>query len=111
MITLYRASADGGLRYYTIHNRQRHLFSKHSFAVSWGAHLSTGRERLYTFDSQSEMEDKLQQIVSQRLKSGYKVLYSYFGKSRVDAASKARIFGNQSSGPDAADGFDTVRHA
>lgn len=90
MITFYRTAADGSLRYYTVNDRQRHLFSKYSFAATWGRQLSTGRQKLYTFDSAEEMERKLKQIIKQRLRGGYKVLYSYFGKSQVELESSRR---------------------
>ena len=93
MISLYRTAADGSLRYYSIHNRQPHLFSSYSFVASWGVQPSAGREKLYTFDTLEEMEDSLQQILERRLRGGYKVLYSFFGKNRIDMVSQERMNG------------------
>ncbi|MFW6362667.1 MAG: WGR domain-containing protein [Spirochaeta sp.] len=92
LITFYRTAADGGLRYYSVNDRQGHLFSRYSFTATWGRQLSTGQEKLYSFDTAEEMERKLKQIVKQRLRSGYKVLYSYFGKSSIelDAVQKSQ---------------------
>ncbi|GAB6091640.1 hypothetical protein JCM12856_32340 [Spirochaeta dissipatitropha] len=38
---------------------------------------------LYTFESADEMEKKVREIIKTRLRGGYKVLYSYFGKSGI----------------------------
>lgn len=109
MITLYRMAADDRLRYYTIHNRQRHLFAAYSFTVTWGAHPSAGREKLYTFESAVELERKLAELINRRLFNGFKVLYSYFGKSYIDAESAHRIF--PSFVPAPTEGETYIRHA
>ena len=69
--------ADGSIRYYSIHNRQPHFFSKYSFTAIWGMDQNTGRERVYTFKTRREMDAKLREIFNDRVKRGYKVLYSY----------------------------------
>lgn len=78
MITFYKTDATRRLYYYCISDRQRHLFAPHSFTVSWGVALTQGRERTFTFATEGEKQQKLQQVISGRVKAGYKVLYTYF---------------------------------
>jgi predicted DNA-binding WGR domain protein len=77
MITLYRTDSSGASHYYTLHDRQGHLFSRYSFTVSWGRNLSAAREKLYQFDSQAEMDAKIRNILRGKIVQGYKVLYTY----------------------------------
>lgn len=81
MITFYRTDSGGRLFYYCISDRQRHLFSRHAFTVSWGVALTKGREKTFTFDSREEKEAKLRQIITGRVNAGYKVLYTYFRRN------------------------------
>ena len=69
--------SDGSIRYYSIHNRQPHFFSRYSFTAIWGMDQSTGREKVYTFNTRREMDSKLREIFNDRIARGYKVLYSY----------------------------------
>lgn len=78
MITLFRTDSRGASHYYTLHDRQGHLFSSFSFTVSWGKKLSLSREKAYQFDSEPEMNEKIREILKMKLKDGYRVLYSYF---------------------------------
>lgn len=78
LITFYRTDSNSEPYYYALHDRQGHLFSPYSFTVTWGAELSVGREKVYTFASREEMDAKLREIIDQRLRDGYRVLYSYF---------------------------------
>ena len=80
MITLYRRNKDGSLRYFSISNRQGHLFSAFSFQTIEGSSVSAGREREYLFDSRREMDATIRELISRRLKRDYRVLYSYFRK-------------------------------
>jgi predicted DNA-binding WGR domain protein len=77
MITLYRTDSSGVPHYYTLHDRQGHLFSEYSFTVSWGRNLSASREKVYQFANQAEMDAKIRDILRTKLAHGYKVLYSY----------------------------------
>ena len=81
MITFYKTDAARRLYYYCISDRQRHLFVRHSFTVSWGVALTQGREKTFTFDSEQEKQQKLEQVIADRVSTGYKVLYSYFRRN------------------------------
>ena len=78
MITLYKTDPDNRIRYYSINDRQGHLFSSYTFTVNWGAALTVGREKVYAFESRAEMDKKLQELIQERIRSGYRVLYTYF---------------------------------
>ena len=75
-ITFYKQSA-GSVRYYTMHDRQGHLFSPYTFTSVWGTVLQSGREKVFVFNSRQEMDKKLRFLIKKRSKSGYKVLYSF----------------------------------
>ncbi|MDC7125820.1 MAG: hypothetical protein PQJ46_09640 [Spirochaetales bacterium] len=77
MITFYRPKKDGSLNYYSIHNRQAHLFAKYCFIATYGIDQQAGRERVYTFKTRIAMDRKLREIFNERIRGGYKVLYSY----------------------------------
>ena len=78
MITLYKTDRQGRIRYYSLNDRQTHLFASHTITVNWGSALSSGRERVYILDSRSEMDQKLQELVQRKVNRGYRVLYSFF---------------------------------
>ena len=78
MITFYKTDASRRLYYYCISDRQRHLFARHSLTVSWGVALTHGRERTLIFATEEEKQQKLQRVISGRVKAGYKLLYTYF---------------------------------
>jgi predicted DNA-binding WGR domain protein len=78
MITLYKTDHKGRLHYYSLDDRQGHLFAKYTFTVNWGMTLTTGREKVHAFDTRREMDSKLQHLIQERVDSGYRVLYSYF---------------------------------
>lgn len=78
MITLYKTDRQGRIHYYSIDDRQGHLFATFSFTVSWGTTLTSGREKVHTFESRREMDSKLQALIRERTRKGYQVLYTYF---------------------------------
>lgn len=78
MITLYKADQKDRLHFYSINDRQGHLFSPYTFTVNWGPDLSRGREKVHIFETRREMDNKLQELVQSRIAKGYRVLYSYF---------------------------------
>lgn len=82
MITFYKAKKDGSLRYYSIHDRQSHLFSRFAFSAIYGMNQGSGREKIYTFQTRREMDKKLRDIFNDRIDKGYKVLYSYAKKRK-----------------------------
>lgn len=78
MITFYKTDSKGHIRYYSIDDRQGNLFTPHAFTVHSGVALTAGREKAFTFKTRREMDSKLRKLIDGRLKSGYRVLYSYF---------------------------------
>ena len=78
MITLYKTDRQGRIHYYSLDDRQGHLFAAFTFTVSWGTTLTAGREKVHIFDSRSEMDRKLQGLIQDRVGRGYRVLYSFF---------------------------------
>ena len=78
LITLYRTDSQGHNHYYSLNDRQGHLFSSYTFTVTWGPSLSMGNEKQYTFETRDEMDRQLQKLVRARIREGYRVLYSYF---------------------------------
>ncbi len=82
MITFYKTMEDKSIRYYSIHDRQSHLFSRYSFITIFGIDQGIGRERIYTFSSIYEMDAKLKELCKERREKGYKVLYSFSKKEK-----------------------------
>ncbi len=82
MITFYKAQNDGSLRYYSVHDRQSHLFSKYSFSVIYGMDQGSGRERIFAFQTRREMDKRMREIFNERISKGYKVLYAYAKKGK-----------------------------
>ncbi len=78
MITLYKTDQQGRIHYYSINDRQTHLFSPFVVTVNWGHALSAGREKVYVLSSRQEMDQKLQELIQRRVRRGYRVLYSFF---------------------------------
>ena len=78
LVTFYRTDEETEPYYYAVHDRQGNLFAPYSLTVTWGTELSAGREKVYTFTTRAELDEKLREIIDQRLKDGYRVLYSYF---------------------------------
>jgi len=81
LITFYRSDAGNEPYFYSIHDRQRSLFGEHAFTVIWGRALRKGREKVYSFDTQEELDAKLRELIAARVDEGYRVLYSYFRKN------------------------------
>lgn len=78
MITLYKTDRQGRIHYYSLDDRQGHLFANFTFTVNWGTTLTAGREKVYVFETRREMDKKLQRLIQDRVSSGYRVLYSFF---------------------------------
>jgi predicted DNA-binding WGR domain protein len=79
MVTFY-FQTESSIRYYSIHDRQGNFFKPHTFTVTWGKNLSSGRLKVYTFETRREMDDKLRKIFKARMRQGYKLLYSFSRK-------------------------------
>jgi hypothetical protein len=82
MITLVKITPPKKVYYYHIHDWQGDLFSPYALSVSWGLDLRKSRRREYVFDTRKEMDLFLRKLISKRLKSGYKVLYTYFREDK-----------------------------
>ena len=83
MITLYRTDSAGLPHYYTLHDRQGHLFSEFSFTVSWGRNMASAREKVFLFENQAEKDEKIRRLLRGKLTRGYKVLYSYLRRGEM----------------------------
>lgn len=94
IITFYKFNGKAN-RYYTIHDRQGDLFSTFTFTAVWGVELYGGREKRYVFEDRAHMEKKIRRIFKERIKKGYKVLYSFArrsdAKELIDNAFKENI--------------------
>ncbi len=63
--------------YYTLHDYQTGLFGTYTLTVIWGPYIETGRRKVYTFETRTEMDRKLRRLVRRRFTLGYSLLYSY----------------------------------
>ncbi len=89
LITFYRSDSSDEPHFYSIHDRQPSLFGEHAFTVIWGRALRKGREKVYTFTSRDELDEKLRELISIRIREGYRVLYSYFRKDEYQQIRSA----------------------
>ncbi|MFP4484627.1 MAG: WGR domain-containing protein [Spirochaetaceae bacterium] len=89
LITFYRSDSSDEVHFYSIHDRQPSLFGDHAFTVIWGRALRRGREKVYTFSTREELDDKLRELISTRIREGYRVLYSYFRKGEYQQIRSA----------------------
>ena len=76
LIALYKMNKSNEMSYYYIHNYQGHLFSPHTFTAIWGKNQGKGREKSFTFDSEQEMHDKINELFINKLRDGFKLLYT-----------------------------------
>lgn len=79
-ITFYKNSSEGETRYYTIHDRQGSLFNLYCVTALWGGSTQSGRERVYSFSTEEERDRKVKEICRNKIRAGYKVLYSFSRK-------------------------------
>lgn len=77
LLALYKMNKSKEMDYYYIHNYQDHLFSPHTFTAIWGKNQGRGREKSFTFDSEDEMHEKINDLFYKKVKQGFKLLYSY----------------------------------
>jgi predicted DNA-binding WGR domain protein len=77
IILLRKTTPKGTCYYYTLHDRQAGLFEHYTLTSMWGSSPDGGRQKAYSFTSTRELDEKLRQLMNRRLRSGYKVLYSY----------------------------------
>ena len=88
MITFYRKNKNGETLYYTVHDWQKNIFEEYMLTTTWGKHLHSGREKVYTFESPEDRDSKIREIIKKRFKKGDKVLYSYFKKNKEETTFK-----------------------
>ncbi|MBN1646781.1 MAG: hypothetical protein JW874_01995 [Spirochaetales bacterium] len=81
-VTFYKNMSNGKSQYYSLHDRQGDLFTPHVLTAVWGKDLNSGRVKVYTFSSGEEMDRKLRKLFEQRIKLGFKVLYSFARSKR-----------------------------
>lgn len=82
LITLYKHDKRGRTWYYSLDDRQQSLFAPCTLTVQWGTDLLNGAKRQFTFDSPTERDNKVREILRAKLKD-YKVLYSYFKDQKI----------------------------
>jgi hypothetical protein len=75
-ITLYKTN-KGKTQYYSLDDRQSHLFSKHALTARWGTTPSGSREKQFVFETEEAKQEKIRELLKKKLKD-YQVLYSYF---------------------------------
>ncbi|HOZ71720.1 MAG TPA: hypothetical protein PLQ29_06150 [Spirochaetales bacterium] len=77
IITLYRPSAEGPIRYYTIHDRQPLLTARYSLTIAWRTGEGREREKVYGFDTLADKDKKIKQVFARKTRDGYSLLYSF----------------------------------
>lgn len=77
IITLFKPGSNGSIRYYTIHDRQPLLTARYALTIAWRTGEGRECDKVYGFDTASEMDKKIKQVFRKKLKDGYKLLYSY----------------------------------
>ena len=76
-VTFYKNTQTGKSQYYSLHDRQGDLFTPYVLTAIWGKDLNSGRSKVYTFKSGDDLDLKLRKLFVQRIRMGYKVLYSF----------------------------------
>ncbi len=89
IITLYKEAKDGKTQYYTVHDRQQVLDAPYALCASWRIGSGRERERLHRFDSLAERDKMIRRLIAQRIKAGYRILYS-FSRSGVSVGPSRR---------------------
>jgi hypothetical protein len=77
IIALYKLKESGEMGYYYLHDYQGHLFSPYTLTSIWGKNFSMGKEKSFTFNTQSEMDAKVRELFKEKLLAGFKLLYTY----------------------------------
>jgi hypothetical protein len=77
IITLYKAGKDEKTHYYTVHDRQPVLDAPYAICASWRVGLGKEREKLHRFESLLERDRMIRRLIAQRVKDGYKILYTF----------------------------------
>jgi hypothetical protein len=77
IITMFRTDPDGIIRYYSLHDRQPLLTARYALTIAWRSGEGRECEKVYGFDTLAEMDRKIRELFSRRIKKGYKLLYSF----------------------------------
>jgi hypothetical protein len=77
IITLYKVGRDGKTYYYTVHDRQPVLDAPYAICASWRVGSGKEREKLHRFETLLGRDKMIRCIISQRVKGGYKILYTF----------------------------------
>lgn len=97
MITLYRRQPDASTRYVTITDRQGNLFGYKTLTITSGNDFFLTREQHFTYADEGEMQKALRGMIDRRLRRGYNVLYSYFGRDQYpDLQRRAQLWAKHS---------------
>jgi len=92
IITMYKPGANGSIRYYTIHDRQPLLTAKYALTVAWRAGEGRERDKIYGFDTVTEMDRKIRQVFGRKTRDGYALLYSFIRErspiKEIDVAAR-----------------------
>lgn len=98
IVTLYRTGTDGRMLYYTVHDRQQSLTSAYSLTSAFRTGNGREREKHHDFNSLAEMDAMIRKLLSRRVKSGYRLLYSWSRDARWTDASAPTEPGGISAG-------------
>jgi hypothetical protein len=96
IITLYKVGKDGKTHYYTVHDRQPVLDSPYAICASWRVGLGKEREKLHRFETLLERDKMIRRLIAQRVKDGYKILYT-FARAGVSVGIDPALSGNDLS--------------
>lgn len=93
LITLFKTAANGKILYYTLHDRQPLLTAPYALTVAWRTGEGQEREKIYGFETIAEMDRKIRELFGRRLRTGYKLLYSYMRDRPANASPDALLAG------------------
>jgi hypothetical protein len=77
IITLFKAGAEGKTLYYTIHDRQQVFDAPFALCAAFRIGMGRERERLHRFQTLGERDRAIRELISKRLKDGYRLLYTF----------------------------------
>jgi len=85
IMTLYKTSPDGSIRYYTMHDRQPLLTSRYALTLASRNGNGQERERIRGFETQAEMDAMIRKAFGKKIKDGYSLLYSFMRERTTEA--------------------------
>ncbi len=87
LISLYKVKDERTLFIYTIHDRQRLLDFPFSVTTNWRRNMGKGKERTRGFISEEAKNAYIQKVFKEKIKDGYRYLYSFERKAENTAES------------------------